>query len=89
MATSDPLATEKAFLESRGTQLEKRYPGQFVLISGESVLGAFETREEAVVEGTRRLHAGPFLVRSVVRREDPEAPSIPFLSVGLPFRASP
>ena len=84
---SDPLAKEKAFLRENQKALAAEYPGKYLLIVGEEVHGAFETYDEGVVAGTRLFGAGPFLIRSVLRPEDAEVPSIPALSVGVPFIA--
>ncbi len=83
----NPLAREKAHLQANREELAANYPGKYPLIRGEEVLGAFETYDKGVTEGFRRLGAGPFLVRSVLRPDDAEAPSIPALSVGVPLVA--
>ena len=82
-----PSARGKAHLQSNREELAANYPGKYPLIRGEEVLGAFETYDEGVTEGVRRLGAGPFLVRSVLRPDDADAPSIPALSVGVPLVA--
>ena len=84
---SDPLAKEKAFLRENHEALSSAYPGKYLLIMGEEVHGAFETYDEGVVAGAKLFGAGPFLVRSVLRPEDADVPSIPALSVGVPFIA--
>ncbi len=84
---TDPLATEKAFLKQNQAMLAERHPGRYLLIEGERVHGAFETYEQGVSAGVRQFGAGPFLVRSVLEPDDPEAPNIPALSVGVPFVA--
>ncbi len=84
---ADPLAKEKAFLQQNQAALAEQHPGKYLLIKGERVYGAFETYDQGVSAGVREFGAGPFLVRSVLQPEDPEAPSIPALSVGVPFVA--
>ena len=86
---TDPLEREKAYLRSNQTELAKNYPGKYLLLKGDAVRGAFETYEQGVAEGAKLLGAGPFLVRSVLRPDDAEAPRIPALSVGIPFVAHP
>ena len=86
---ADPLAKEKAYLRSNQAELAAKYPGKYLLIKGASVRGAFETYEQGITEGTKLLGRGPFLVRSVLQPDDAEAPSIPALSVGVPFVAHP
>ena len=84
----DPLGTEKEYLKANRDQFMQEYPGKYLLIKDEEVFGAFETYEEGVKEGARRFGVGPFLVRSVLQPEDAEAPSIPALSIGVPFSAN-
>jgi len=52
-------------------------------------MGDFETYEQGVDSGARLLGSGPFLVRSVLRPDDAQSPSIPALSLGVPFVAHP
>ena len=84
---TDPLAKEKNFLQENLAILAERHPGKYLLIKGEKVYGAFETYEQGVSAGVQQFGAGPFLVRSVLEPSDTEAPSIPALSVGVPFVA--
>ncbi len=84
---ADPLAKEKQFLLQNQAALAERHPGKYLLIRGEQVHGAFETFEQGVSAGVQQFGAGPFLVRSVLEPKDSEAPSIPALSVGVPFIA--
>ena len=86
---NDPLATEKAHLKERLEELSEQYPGKYLLIQGESVCGAYETYDAGVKDGVRRFGRGPFLVRSVLRPDDAEAPDIPALAVGVPLSAHP
>ena len=84
----DPLAIEKRFLRANLSDLAAVHPGKFLVIQGEKVHAACETYEQGVYEGLRLLGgAGPFLVRSVLHPEDADAPHIPALAIGLPFRA--
>lgn len=84
---SDPLAREKAYLSANHAELAAAHPGGFLLIKGETVHGAFETYDAGVIAGVRKFGSGPFLVRLVSQPEDPEAPSIPALSLGVPLVA--
>ena len=86
---ADPLAAEKAYLKEHRKELSEKYPGKYLLIKGQAVHGGFETYEQGVTAGARMFGAGPFLVRSVLRPEDPDAPSIPALSIGAPFVVRP
>lgn len=85
---SDPLGSEKEYLKANRDRFMQEYPGKYLLIKGDQVFGAFETYEEGVREGARAFGVGPFLVRSVLQPEDAEVPSIPALSIGVPFSAN-
>ena len=57
------LAVETAYYDEHAEQLLVAYPNRFLLISGDKVIGDYESRSEAVGEGVRRYGRGPFLVR--------------------------
>ena len=57
------LAAETAFFEENDERFQREYPGRYLLIHGEEVIGDFPDREEAITEGVRQFNAGPFLVR--------------------------
>ena len=84
---TDPLAKEKTYLKENQAELAIQHPGKYLLIKDDEVHGAFETYEQGVSGGAGLFGAGPFLVRSVLRPDDSEAPSIPALSVGVPLVA--
>jgi hypothetical protein len=84
---TDPLAKEKTYLKENQAELAIQHPGKYLLIKEDKVHGAFETYEQGVSGGAGLFGAGPFLVRSVLRPDDSEAPSIPALSVGVPLVA--
>lgn len=69
------------FLEHRD-ELVSRHLGRVVLIKDEELVGAFNTIEEALTEGTRRYGLTPFLVREVTATEEKEI-NIPALTLGL------
>ncbi len=83
------LATEKEFLRVHQKELAEQHPGQFLLIKGEKVHGAFQTFEQGVSEATRLFGAGPCLVRSVEQPEDPPLLDVPALSLGIPLSTRP
>ena len=78
------LATERAYLKKNLETLAELYPGQYLLIKGEEVYGAFETHDSGVDVGIKLFGRGPFLVRSVANPE-PEPMTIPALAVGVPL----
>lgn len=83
---SELLSTERAFLKNNLDALAADYPGRYLLIKGESVVGAFETHDSGVDAGIKLFGRGPFLVRSVAD-PDPEPLTIPAMVVGVPFVA--
>lgn len=58
-----------------------QFPGRFVLVKGNELVGTFDTEDEALAEGARRFGLSSFLVRCV----DPVPPEvwIPGLTLGL------
>ena len=86
---SDLLIKEKTYLKAHQKELAEKYPGrQYLVIQGETIHGAYETYDQGVIEGIKLLGAGPFLVRSWLRPEDPEPVNIPVLSLGIPTSAN-
>ena len=80
----DLLKKEKAYLKDNLDELQKKYPGKYLLIKGDKVHGAFETFKEGVEAGHRLPDMGRcFLVRSVLEPDDPEPLKIPALTLGL------
>lgn len=77
-----PLARELAFFEAMRAEWLKHYEGQFVLVHGKSLVGAFSTFEQAVNAGVSHFGIAPFLVRKVVA-VSAEGSSTPALSLGL------
>ena len=82
------LGKERAFLKNNLHRLADAYPGRYLLIKGESVVGAFETHDLGVDAGIKLFGRGPFLVKSVTE-PDPEPITIPAIVVGVPFVADP
>lgn len=80
------LDVERAYFESTRAELEARFPGRFVLIKDQEVIGAFNTIQEALTEGTRRFGLNSFLVRQV--GVPVQGISVPALALGI-LRADP
>lgn len=59
------LETEIKTYETRRNELEKQYPGKFVVFKGEELVGAYDTIEAAAEEAVRRFGRGPYLIRQV------------------------
>lgn len=81
---ADILLREKNYLRENLEKLQKDYPGKYLLIRGEVVLGAFETYDEGVDYGVRNHRGKPFLVRNVMNPEDQVA-DVPALALGVPL----
>jgi hypothetical protein len=64
------LEQERVFFKNRQADWEKLYPGKFVLVQGQELIGVFDTAENAVSEGIRRFGLNPFLVRNVLEKEE-------------------
>ena len=84
----DPLETEKTYLAAHRAELAKQFPEKYLLIKGEKAYRAFETYDQAVLEGVRLFGPGPFLVRSITQTRDADAPKIPALTIGAPLSAN-
>lgn len=80
------LDVERAYFDKSIAELEARFPGRFVLIKGEEIIGDFNTIQEALAEGTRRFGLEGFFVRQVGTPQ--KAISIPALTLGI-LRANP
>jgi hypothetical protein len=75
------LETELKYLKAHKDDLAKQFPGRFLVIKGEEVTGAYETRE-AALEGAAIMHG---LSNVLIRRaeDSDEIISIPALAFGL------
>jgi hypothetical protein len=63
--TATPLASEIEAYEKRREELEKTYPGKFVVFKGEDLIGAWDTLDAAATEAVTRFGRGPYLIRQV------------------------
>lgn len=81
------LDEERQFYRSKHDELRAAHFGQFVLVKGSSLIGVFNTHDEAVAEGAKQFGLQPFLVRQVDSRDEREV-AIPALALGL-LRADP
>ncbi len=75
------LEKELNFFHARKDDLAKTFPGRFLVIKGEEVSGAYETREAALT-GAVETHG---LTNVLIRRAEDtdEIVSIPALAFGL------
>ena len=79
----DPLRVEKGYLKTNQAELAAKYPGKYLVIQGERVVGAFDSYEDGVRAGATALGVGPFLVRSVHRPDEDETLTVPALALGI------
>ena len=74
------LEIEQDYFARNKEELLKHYAGKFALISGESLIGIWDSQERAYREGVIRFGKESFLIKQVLE-EEPVA-SIPLLLVG-------
>jgi hypothetical protein len=77
----DMLEQERQYFSEHLDEWLGSNPGKFVAINGQDVIGFFDTIDEALAEGSRRLGLQPFLVRRVQRER--EEVNIPALTLGI------
>ncbi len=64
MAGNHELSTEIQTCEQHKSEWEAKQ-GQFVLIEGATVVGFFETYEDALTDGYKQFGLAPFLVKEI------------------------
>ena len=74
------LETEQDYFARNKEELLKHHEGKFALISGESLIGIWDSQERAYREGVVRFGNVSFLIKQVLKVEPVE--SIPLLLVG-------
>jgi hypothetical protein len=75
-----PDNERKAFA-AHAEEWAKLYPGRFLVVKGEVLVGDFATIEEALAAGADRFGLEAFLVRRAGEKE--ETVSIPALTLGV------
>ncbi|MFB6272799.1 MAG: hypothetical protein ABEL51_07910 [Salinibacter sp.] len=76
------LDDELGYFEAHKDELVEHYEGQFVLIKDNELIQAFSTEKEAYEAGIARFGNEPFLIKRVVREDEPVA-HYPALSLGV------
>lgn len=76
-----PLVQENEYYAANKDEFVRRYPGRYLLIKGQELIGNYATANEAIGEGSRRYGVGPFLVR--LSGTDAPVVSAPALALGL------
>jgi hypothetical protein len=80
------LETERDYFDKHRDALLRQYPGKFVVIKEEQLLGSYDTIQEALGAGAREFGMVSFLVKRT--DEVPQDVSIPALTLGI-LRADP
>jgi hypothetical protein len=80
------LDAERKFFDEHREELLRDYPGKFVVIKEQQILGSFDTIQDALGAGAREFGLASFLVRRT--DQAPESFSIPALTLGI-LRADP
>lgn len=75
------LDEELKYFTEHKEELLKHYENQFVLIKGDTLIGAFTTEAEAYQAGVQRFGNQPFLIKKVAKEE--ELVHFPAFSLGL------
>ncbi len=71
MADLHQLDSELKTYEDHKDELLKHNEGKYVLIKSNNIVGAFDTKLDAVAVGHQQFGPGPFLVKKVARVEKP------------------
>ena len=74
------LEIEQDYFSRNKEELLKHHEGKFALISGESLIGIWDSQERAYREGVVRFGNVSFLIKRILEEEPVE--SIPLLLVG-------
>jgi len=75
------LDRERRFFAAHAREWARAYPGRFLVVKDEELIGDFATIEEALGAGAHRVGLQPFLVRRAGDSE--ETVRIPALTLGL------
>jgi hypothetical protein len=65
------LDTELKTYDQQRSRLLSAYEGKYVLIHGDQVVGAYESKMDAIMLGYQKFGNVPFLVKQVLRVETP------------------
>ncbi len=69
MASAEVLKTELETYERERERLLAESEGKYALIHGDSVVGVWDTYEDALKAGYSQIGLGPFLVKQIQRME--------------------
>ncbi len=80
------LEKERQFYAANSKEWVQAHPGKFVLVKDETLVGVFNTIDEALAAGASKYGLSSFLVRQL--GQDEQVVTIPALTLGL-LRADP
>jgi hypothetical protein len=80
------LEEEIHYFQENQETWKSQYPGKFVLVKGSELIGAYDTMQIALDEGSRRFGLASYLIRRI--GEVVEEISIPALTMGI-LRSNP
>jgi hypothetical protein len=75
------LEKERTYFQQQRTEWLTKFPGRFVLVKNDALIGVFNTPDEALMEGARRFGLESFMVRQV--EQDEQDVYIPALTLGI------
>jgi hypothetical protein len=64
------LKQEFQYYISHQEELVEKYNGKFLVIKGESIVGAYDSHSEAYQEATKEMEIGTFLIQHCLAGED-------------------
>lgn len=77
------LEKEKQYFESKRNEFKKKYPGKYVVIIGDKLIGFYDTDQAAYEAGVSAKGNVPMLVKFVDPEDGDETFSAPSLFLGL------
>jgi pilus assembly protein TadC len=75
------LEKELAFYEKNLDNWLSLYPGKFILVKGEELVGVYDTNEQALAAGASHFGLASYLIRRVEKSK--EDINLPALTLGL------
>jgi hypothetical protein len=69
MASQQPFTKELAVFEKHKKEFLEKFPGLFVLIKNNEIIGPLPSAEAAYAEGLQKFGLSPFLVKQVLEDE--------------------
>ncbi|NQV14301.1 hypothetical protein HQ531_02500 [bacterium] len=64
------LEKEYKYYESNKEDLVAKYSGQFIVIYGDKIVGAYTSREDALTQSIKKYKIGAFLIQEVASSSD-------------------